>query len=90
MAAWHAIVVRKKEGWRTEAGEIGGILKLAKQPMCVERGGNWKKSFGISTVATKGDDDTDPLTLIGNGVGGQRERGILLDGYWIDRSGRFG
>ena len=53
-------------------------------------GGNWEKSFGISTVATKGDDDTDPLTLIGNGVGGQRERGILLDGYWIDRSGRFG
>ena len=52
--------------------------------------GNWEKSFGISTVATKGDDDTDPLTLIGNGVGGQRERGILLDGYWIDRSGRFG
>ena len=32
-------------------------------------------------VATKGDDDTDPLTLIGNGVGGQREMGAscLMD-----------
>ena len=31
-----AIVVRKKEGLREEVGELGGILKLAKQPMCVE------------------------------------------------------